>query len=38
LSTTNPTWTDLGTCLGLCSERLATALLSHGTDIILGDQ
>jgi hypothetical protein len=30
LSTTNPTWTDLGINLGLHDERLATNHLSHG--------
>jgi hypothetical protein len=29
LSTTNPTWTDPGTNLGLHDERLATNSLSH---------
>jgi hypothetical protein len=31
LSTTNPTWTDLGSNPGLRGERPATNLLSHGT-------
>jgi hypothetical protein len=31
LSTTNPTWTDLGLNPGLRGERLATNRLSHGT-------
>jgi hypothetical protein len=30
LSTTDPTWTDLGTDVDLRSDRLATHLLSHG--------
>jgi len=29
--TTIPTWIDLGLNLGLCSERLITNCLSHGT-------
>jgi hypothetical protein len=31
LSTTNPTSTDLSVNPGLCSERLVTDCLSHGT-------
>jgi hypothetical protein len=31
LSTTNPTWTDPGSNLGLRGERPATNRLSHGT-------
>jgi hypothetical protein len=31
LSTTIPTWTDLGPNPGICSDRLVTNLLSHGT-------
>ena len=31
LSTTNPTWTDPGSNLGLRDERPATYRLSHGT-------
>jgi hypothetical protein len=31
LSTTNPTWTDLGSSLALCGERPATDRLKHGT-------
>jgi hypothetical protein len=31
LSTTNPTWTDLGAKTGLRGERQATDRLSHGT-------
>jgi hypothetical protein len=31
LSTTNPTWTDPGTNLGLCGERPVNNHLSHGT-------
>jgi hypothetical protein len=31
LSTTNPTWIDLGANLGLRGERPATNRLSHGT-------
>jgi hypothetical protein len=31
LSTTNPTWTDLGVNPGLCGERPATNCLSHVT-------
>jgi len=30
LSTTNPTWTDLGSNLGLCFQRLMTDLMTHG--------
>jgi hypothetical protein len=33
LSTTNPTWTDLGTNPGLRGMRPATDGLSHGTAI-----
>jgi hypothetical protein len=32
LSTINPTWTDPGTNLSLCGERLVTNHLSHKTD------
>jgi hypothetical protein len=32
LSTTTPTWTDLGVNPGLCSERLAINCLSQGMD------
>jgi hypothetical protein len=31
LSTTNPTWTDLGANMSLCGERPATNRLSHDT-------
>jgi hypothetical protein len=31
LSTTNPTWTDPGSNLGLCSGKLADNHLRHGT-------
>jgi hypothetical protein len=31
LSTTNPTWTDPGANPGVCSDRLVTNSLSHGT-------
>jgi len=31
--TTNPTWTGLGLNLDLCSERLVTNRLSHGTPL-----
>jgi hypothetical protein len=31
LSTTNPTWTDLGSIPGLCGGRPSTNRLSHGT-------
>jgi hypothetical protein len=31
LTTTNPTWTDPGSNLGLCGGRPATNRLSHGT-------
>jgi hypothetical protein len=34
LSTTHPTWTDLGSNAGLRGERLATNRLSHGTACI----
>jgi hypothetical protein len=34
LSTTNPTWTDPGSNLGLHGGRLATKCLSHGTTVI----
>jgi hypothetical protein len=34
LSTTNPTWIDLGTNPGLHGERPATNRLSHGTAFI----
>jgi len=30
---TNPTWTELGLHLGLCSERLAANCPSHSTTI-----
>jgi hypothetical protein len=33
LSTTNPTWTDQGSNLGISGERPATNRLSHGTAI-----
>jgi hypothetical protein len=35
LSTTNPTWTDLGSNPGLRGERPATSRLSHDTANIL---
>jgi hypothetical protein len=35
LSTTNPTWTDLGANMGLCCEKLATNCLSHGMALLL---
>jgi hypothetical protein len=35
LSTTNPTWTDLGTNLSLYGERLATNCLSHGKAVTM---
>jgi hypothetical protein len=35
LSTTNPTWIDLGPNPGLRGERAATNRLSHGTAFIL---
>jgi hypothetical protein len=35
LSTTNPTWIDLGTNPGLRGERPATNRLSHGTALFL---
>jgi hypothetical protein len=31
LSSTNPTWTDMGANPGLRNDRLATNRLSHGT-------
>jgi hypothetical protein len=31
LSTTNPTWTDLGSNPALCGERSATNRLNYGT-------
>jgi hypothetical protein len=34
LSTTNPTWTDLGANPGLCGKRQATNCLSHDTAYI----
>jgi hypothetical protein len=34
LSTTNLTWTDLGTNPGICSERLASNSLSHGMAVV----
>jgi hypothetical protein len=37
LSTTNPTWTDLGSNPGLRGERPATNHLSHGTARFYGD-
>jgi len=33
LSSTNPTWTELGLHLGLCSERPAANCPSHSTTI-----
>jgi hypothetical protein len=33
LTTTNPTWTDLGSSAGLRGERPATNRLSHGTAV-----
>jgi hypothetical protein len=35
LSTTNPTWTDLGSNPDLRGERLAANRLSHGTALYL---
>jgi hypothetical protein len=35
LSTTNPTWTDLGSNPGLRGERPATNRLSHGTAFVI---
>jgi hypothetical protein len=36
LSTTNPTWTDLGVNQSLCSEKLAANCLSYGMVFDLG--
>jgi hypothetical protein len=39
LSTTNPTWNDLGASLGLCGKRPATNRLRYGTATsILNDE
>ena len=35
LSTTNPTWTDLGLNLGLCGKRMQSNQLNKGMDFEL---